>query len=205
MDFVYTPTTDGFYALSYKDRLVTIDLATGQLILMPVPIPASQVRFDMKYGQNTNGSPYVQIRVTGNFTVSTSVIPVFTVTRTPTTVIFALAARLTNINGVLCIAPVIISQDAVNDATLLPGSYCLVDWTAIGIVSDRIVSYPLTPVCADNTKPDLGSAPSMWTGWIWGIVFVILLIVLFLIAYALRRTEKVHDPRLPVVLSLIHS
>ena len=201
IDFSFTPTTDGFYSLSYKGTLITLDLATGQLILATSPSP---VKLDLKYGQ-TGASSYLQIRVSGNYTYSVDPVPVFSSSTTPTTSSFALGARLASISGTLCIVPVLISLDAALDASKLPGSFCLVDWSAIGVISNTIVAYPLTTTCAGNTTPDTGPAPSSWGDWIWLIVLIVLIILVFVIAYFLRRTEYVHDPRLPLVLAAIGS
>ena len=201
LDFAYTLTTDGFYSLSYKGTLITLDLPTGQLILATSPSP---VKLDLKYGQ-TGASSYLQIRVSGNYTYSVDPVPVFSSSTTPTTSSFALGARLATISGDPCIVPVLISQDAVLDASKLPGSFCLVDWSAIGVISNTIVAYPLTTTCAGNTTSDTGPVPSSWGDWIWLIVLIVLVILVFVIAYFLRRTEKVHDPRLPLVVAAIGS
>lgn len=211
VNFSFRPTTNGYYSIYYNTERVTLDLASGSLILPPTT-GGTGVVIDVKYGNvGTQNARAMLVRVAGNYqyAVTNQVIPVFQTSTTPTTDTFILASRLAMINGEECLVPVLLTRDAyTSPLSSLPESFALTNWSVSNVTSGgAIISYPLAEICSDNTKETLQIVQSTfgWAGWVYFIVTIVLIILLFVMANALRRTEYVQDPRLPQAVALVQS
>lgn len=213
VDFSFRPTNGGFYAFYYKEERLTLDLSnSGQLILPPTSTPViAPPIVDFMYG-TVGSSEVLQVRVAGNFVYSQStLVPVFQPSLIPVTAMFVLGSRLATLSGGSdCLVPVLLSRDAYTTTSALPSSYCITQWSTVGVIGTTLVNYPLLPKCEDNTAPDAPgefprSTATPWTSWAFVGLFVLLLIILLVIALAIRRKEYVHDPKLPAVLAVVSS
>lgn len=220
VDWAFTPTTDGFFSATYQGSAVGVELTPtgGRLAIAPRTLSTLELQLDSSVTQGSN----LIARVTGTYTVgldSTRLVPFFSPGGASTTNQFVLGAQLVSVEGAPAISPLLLSEAAAVTPTSLPGNVVSVLWSVGRMATTTASTTPAFPViepmgdaCADPVavaaSDALLTAQSTQNWWTWGVVaiFIILIIIAFVIAFFMRRTEVVRDPRaIPLALSIARS
>lgn len=223
VDWVFTPTTDGWYTASYQGKEVGVEMGPNGGLLSIAPRSNAKLEIMMEFTTATQGQLPVptgalRARVTGKYiptSQSSSLVPTFGPSTTDNTNEYILGSQMVQYNSNSAMLPLLLSP-TVSNATTLPGAAAVTSWVVGNVVSGSPVVYSLNKNCEDNGKDPIGAAASkaaesiVSTQWTYVIILVFILIIViglgFFIFYQMRPIEYKQNPlAVPVALAISQS
>lgn len=220
VNWIYTPTSDGWYTMSYQGKEVGVEMGPNGGLLSTAPRSNAKLEIMMEFVDGAAGQPQIatgriNARVTGKYIPTSqpdSLVPTFGQSPTDSTYAYILGSQMVQYNNSSALLPILLSPKIGNVSTL-PGSVAITSWIVGDVVSGVPVVYALHKDCSENGKDPVGTRARetasniVSTQWTYVLILVVVLVFIigigFFIFYQMRPVEYTQNPlAIPVALAI---